>query len=139
LQQLKIIYDTVLNKKLSIFQTEMDRNQKYVQPKAYLSSLLSFQVLKFYPDIYAVLLNEIHLQLSPQITSEEQKMYTQLFNKTIKSIPADLYQKLEKITNRLAADNNKLMNQYVTKMFQGLTQEGDRSQYDIINFLLWTE
>jgi hypothetical protein len=31
LQQLKLIYDTVLSKKLSLFQIEMDRNQKYVQ------------------------------------------------------------------------------------------------------------
>ncbi len=139
LEQLKIIYDTVLNKKLSIFQTEMDRNQKYVQPKAYLSSLLSFQLLKFYPDIYAILLNDIHLQLTPKSTSEEQKLYKQLFDMTVKSIPAELYQKLIKITNKLSIDNNKLMEQGVTKMFQGSIQEGYRSHCDIINFLLWTE
>ncbi|MDB5206397.1 MAG: hypothetical protein JWR72_1472 [Flavisolibacter sp.] len=139
LLQLKIIYDTVLNKKLSVFQTEMDRNQKYVQPKAYLSSLLSFHVLKFYPDIYAILLNEIHLQLTPKTTSEEQKKYKNLFNKTIKSIPTGLYQKLFKITDELNADNNKIMQQGVTKMFQGSIQEGYKSQCDIINFLLWAE
>lgn len=139
LQRLKIIYDTVLNKKVIVFQTEMDRNQKYVQQKAYLSSMLSFQILKFYPDIYAILLNDIHLQLTPKSTSEEQKMYKQLFEKTIESIPADLYQKLIKITNDLTTDNNRLMEQGVIKMFQGSIQEGYRSQCDIINFLLWTE
>ncbi len=139
LQQLEIIYDTVLNKKLSVFQTEMDRNQKFVQPKAYLASLLSFQVLKFYPDIYAILLNDIHLQLTPKSSSEEQKLYKQLFDETVKSIPVDLYQKLLKITNELSIDNNELMGQGVTKMFQGSIQEDYRSQYDIINFLLWTE
>ena len=139
LRQLKIIYDTVLNKKLSVFQTEMDRNQKFVQPKAYLSSLLSFQVLKFYPDIYAILLNDIHLQLTPKSSSEEQKLYLQLFDETVKSIPVDLYQKLLKITSQLSIDNNKLMKQGVTKLFQGSIQEDYRSQYDIINFLLWTE
>jgi hypothetical protein len=139
LHQLKIIYDTVLNKKLPVFQTEMDRNQKFVQPKAYLSFLLSFQVLKFYPDIYAILLNDIHLQLTPKSSSEEQKLYKQLFNETVKSIPVDLYQKLLKITSELSIDNNKLMKQSVTKLFQGSIQEDYRSQYDIINFLLWTE
>ena len=139
LQQLKIIYDTVLIKKLSQFQTEMDRNQKYVQPKAYLSSLLSFQMLTFYPDIYAILLNDIHLQLKPKSTSEEQKLYKQLFDKTVKSISLDLYRKLIKITNKLSIDNNKLMEKGITKMFQGSIQEGYRNQCDIINFLLWTE
>jgi hypothetical protein len=58
---------------------------------------------------------------------------------TVKSIPAELYQKLIKITNELSIDNNNLMEQGVTKMFQGSFQEGYRSQSDIINFLLWTE
>jgi len=141
LQQLKVIYDTVLNKKLSIFQTDMDRNQKYVQPRAYLASLLSLQVFKLYPDIYAILLNDIHLQLKPKTSREEQKMYKQLIDKTINSIPSDLYQKLLKVANELSADNNKLMDKIVIKMFQGSIQEGDefRSQCNIIDFLLWTE
>ncbi len=139
LQQLKIMYDTVLNKKVYIFQTEMDRNQNYVQPNAYLSSLLSFQILKFYPDIYAILLNDIHLQLTPKSTFEEQQLYKQLFDKTLKSIPADLYQKLFKITSELSIDNNKLMEQGVIKIFQGSIADDYRSQCDIINFLLWTE
>ena len=139
LEQLKIIYDTVLNKKLSIFQTEMDRNQKYVQPKAYLSSLLSFQILKFYPDIYAILLNDIHLQLIPKTTKEEQIVYRQLFIKTMQSIPVELHQKLIKITTELNRDNNILMEQGVIKMFQGSSQESYRSQCDNINFLLWVE
>jgi hypothetical protein len=139
LEQLKLIYDIVLNRKLYLFQTEMDRNQRYVQPKAYLSSLLSFQVLRFYPDIHAILLHDIHLQLKPKSTSEEQKLYKQLFDKAVKSVPADLYQKLIKITNELSTDDNILMEQGFTKMFNGSIQEGYRSQCDIINFLLWTE
>ena len=139
LEQLKIIYDTVLNKKLSLFQTEMDRNQKYVQPKAYLSSLLSLQILKFYPDIYAILLNDIHLQLMPKSTIEQQKMYMQLFDKAIESIPVELYQKLIKITSELNRDNNILLEQGVIKMFQGSIQESYRIQCDNLNFLLWAE
>ena len=139
LQQLKVIYDTVLNKKLSVFQTEMDSNQKYVQPKAYLSSLLSFQVFKFYPDIYAILLNDIHLRLTPKTTGEEQKMYQQLLDQTLKSIPDDLYQRIVKITNDLNAGNNKLMEQGVFRLLQGSIPEGYKSKCDVINFLLWTE
>ena len=139
LLQLKIIYDTVSNKKLTVFQNEMDRNQKYLQPKAYLSSLLSFQIFKFYPDIYAMLLNDIHLQLTPKSTIEEQKMYEQLFSKTIKSIPVNLYQTLIKITNELTKDNHNLMEQGIIKLFQGSIQEGYRSQCDIMDFLLWAE
>jgi hypothetical protein len=139
LQQLKLIYDTVLSKKLSLFQIEMDRNQKYVQPKAYISSLLSFQVFKFYPDIYAILLNEIHLDLRPKSTSEEQYLYKQIFDNTLKSIPVELYQKLSKITNELSIDNSKLSLQGFPKLFHGLIPDNYRSQCDIINFLLWTE
>ncbi len=80
LQQLKIIYDTVLNKKLLTFQADMDRYQQYVQPKAYLSSLLSFQVFRVFPDVYAILLNDIHLQLNPKTTGENQKIYQQHFD-----------------------------------------------------------
>jgi hypothetical protein len=139
LQQLKITYDTVLNKKLFIFQTEMDRNQKYVQPKAYLSSLLSFQVLKFYPDIYAILLNNIHLHVTPQTTREQQKRYKQQFDKTLTLIPTDLYQELIKITNELNIDNNKLIENGAVRIFQGSIQDDYKSQSDVLNFLLWTE
>lgn len=139
LEQLKLVYDTILHKKTSLFQTEMDRNQGYVQPKSYISSLLSFQVLQFYPDVYAILLNEIHLDLAPKSTIGEQKLYKQFFDKSLEAIPTDLYQKLIKITNELSADNNKLMEQGFTKLFQGSIQEGYRSQCDIINFLLWSE
>lgn len=139
LTQLKIIYDSVLNKKLSRFQTDMNRNQKYVQPKAYISSLLSQQTFRFYPDIYAVLLNEIHLQLAPKTTREEFKMYKRVFDKTIKDIPFDLQEKLIKITSEINTENNKLMGQGVTKIFQGSIEEGYRKQCDVINFLLWRE
>jgi len=70
LRHLKTAYDTVLNKKVSTFHTDMDRNQKYVQPKAYISSLLSLQIFRFYPDIYAILLNDIHLMLTPKTTTD---------------------------------------------------------------------
>ena len=139
LQQLKIVYDSVLNKKLSVFMKEMDRNQNYVQPKAYLSSLLSFQIFRFYPDVYAILLNDIHLALSPTTTIEEQKKYQQLFSNTLHSIPPDLYQKLLKISGDLTAEHAELLDQGFTQLFRGAILEKDRTQYDIVNFLLWAE
>jgi hypothetical protein len=139
LQELKMIYDTVLNKKLSIFQTDMDSNQQFMQPKAYLSSLLSFQRFKFYPDIYAVLLNEIHLQLTPRTTIDELNKFKRLFDITLAGIPLDLYSKLLKISNELVTDNSKLVSQGYTPMFQGSIEETYRRQCNIINFLLWTK
>lgn len=139
LDQLKKIHDTILDEKLSLLQSEMDSSQNYVQPKAYLSSLLSFQIFKFYPDIHAILLNDIHLQLKPKTTVEEQKIYKQHFDNAMESIPTELYQMLIKITTELRADNNLLMEQGFNKMFQGSIQDEYRNRCDIINFLLWTE
>jgi hypothetical protein len=139
LKHLKITYDTVLNKKLVVFQNEMDRNQKYVQPKAYLSSLLSFEIFKIYPDVYAVLLNEIHLQLIPKTTIQQQIQYKEDFNQILKAIPDELNQKLLEITNRLNIDNNKISESGITKVFQGSISDKYKSDCNIINFLLWSE
>jgi hypothetical protein len=136
-RQLSMTYDTVLNKKLAVFQTEMDRNQKYIQPKAYLSSVLSFQIFKFYPDVYAVLLNNIHLQLSPKTTAEELKSYKGLFDEIIKSIPADLYHHLVKVTNDMETEKSELNKKGFMPLFRGSIEEGYRSQCNIVNFLLW--
>lgn len=138
LLQLKRIYDTVLNKKLNSLETEMDKNQQYVQPNAYLSSLLSFQLFRFYPDIYAVLLNDIHLSLTPKTSFAEQKQYTQLVEQTFRLIPADLYQQLLQLTSEFNIETNALMQQGVIKPFQGAVLESKKIEYDVINFLLWT-
>lgn len=138
LQNLKFVYDTVLDQKLSRITTDMDKNQYYVQPKAYLSALLSLQIFKFYPDIHAILLNDIHLHLQPKTTRKAQKAYKQYLEDTLNAIPKDLHQELVKITDELAADNSILMQQGVNQLFQGHTQDEYRQQCNIINFLLWT-
>lgn len=139
LRQLKAAYDTVLNAKLSTFISEMDKNQKYVQPKAYLSSLLSLQTFKFYPDIYAILLNDIHLQLSPKTSISNLNIYIELVDKISKSIHPDLYKRLEVITSSFLADNDKLKKSGFSPLFQGTQSQEDKKKYQIINFLLWTE
>ena len=139
LRQLKAAYDTVLNAKLSTFISEMDKNQKYVQPKAYLSSLLSLQTFKFYPDIYAILLNDIHLQLSPKTSISNLNIYIELVDKISKSIHPDLYKRLEVITSSFLADNDKLKKSCFSPLFKGTQSQEDKKKYQIINFLLWTE
>ena len=139
LRQLKATYDTVLNAKLSIFLIEMDKNQKYVQPKAYLSSLLSLQTFKFYPDVYAILLNDIHLQLSPKTSISDLNIYKELVDKISKSIQPDLYKRLEVITTSFLADNDSLKKSGFSPLFQGTQSQEDKKKYQIINFLLWAE
>ncbi len=117
----------------------MDRNQSYLRPKAYLSSLLSLQTYRFYPDIYAILLNDIHLVLSPKTPSEEHKIYIQLFNEVLKNIPHDLDEKLVKVTNEFSKEHKNSLDQGVRAMFQGSIDEVYRSKCNRINFLLWTE
>jgi hypothetical protein len=139
LQDLKVVYNSVLGKKLSVFEAQMDKGQKYVQPKAYLSSLLSLQIFKFYPDCHAILLNDIHLELMPKTTISEKEKYYQYFEKVLNLIPKELYKELITITSDFASDNTKLMKEGFSPLFQGSIQEGYRTKCNIVNFLLWTE
>ncbi len=136
---LKNIYDSVLIKKLYVFEKDMDKQQLLVQPKAYISSLLSFQVFKFYPDIYAILLNDIHLQLKPKTTAKEIENYKKIFNLVLKIIPAKLYKQLEKINLEFQMDKAKLNSQNPSELFKGSVVEEYRTQCNIINLLMWTE
>ncbi len=138
LRLLKFTYDTVLYRKLSTFQSEMDKNQKYVQPKAYIASLLSLQTLCFYPDSYAILLNPIHLSLSPKTTARKLENYNTLVDKVFKTIPPDLYQQLVAITTSFATDNDILKKEGFPSWFKGVLNQADITKYSIINFLLWT-
>ena len=139
LRHLKAVYDTVLNAKLSTFINEMDKNQKYIQPKAYISSLLSLQTFKLYPDVYAILLNDIHLQLTPKTSISDLNAYTELVNKISTAIQPDLFKRLESMTTSFLADNDKLKKSGFSSLFQGTQSQEDKKKYQIINFLLWTE
>lgn len=139
LRLLKTTYDNVLNNKLTTFQIEMDKNQKYLQPKAYLSSLLSLQTFRFYPDVYAILLNDIHLQLKPKTSIAGLNSYNKLVDKVYRSIGTDLHQKLEEITTTFTDDNHKLKADGFSPQFQGTQSEAEIKKYRIINFLLWAE
>ncbi|WP_231426252.1 hypothetical protein [Pedobacter sp. Leaf250] len=139
INQLKLVYDSVLNNKIWVLEKEMDRNQKYVQPKAYLSSILSLQFFKFYPDVHAILFNEIHLSLNPKTTMQKQVIFKKYFNEVLLAIPAETKDKLEDITSTLTKDKLKLNTNGMLFMFQDEIPEASRKQCDIINFLLWAE
>ncbi len=137
LKQLKRLYDSTVTYKLETFTREMDNDQKFVQPKAYISSVLALETFKIYPDVYAILLNPIHLGLKPKTTPSQLKQLNSLVYK--------VYNSMTKLNNslvwELAEALNKEKRKYSTTldMFQGTMNEEERSVYDIVNFLLWTE
>ena len=137
--QIKHIYDTTLDHKLRIWENEMDMNQKYVQPKAYISSMLSFRLFKFYPDLYAILLNDIHLNLKPITSAAQIEKVKELLERIIKKMPANLYEELVRTTAEFQADKFKLTNGLPMELFQGKRQDAYIVSCDIINFLIWTE
>lgn len=139
IQRLKSVYDSILTIKLTCLEKEMDKNQLFIQPKAYISSLLSFQVFKFYPDIYAILLNGIHLKLNPQTTTDELLRYKKLSNDIIEKIPKNLYAKLIAITFEMENDRTRISQQIPFRLFGGLEDDDYKKQCEVLNFLMWTE
>lgn len=139
LQLLKITYDSVVNVKLPAFQAEMSKNQKHIQPKAYLASLIALENFRIYPDVYAILLNDIHLFLSPKTSKANLSYYNKLVDQVFNAIPNDLHQLLEEITTSLASENEKLKAEGFSPLFQGRPNQGDLKKYQIINFMIWKE
>lgn len=138
-KQIKHVYDSTLNHKLTVWEKDMDMNQKYVQPKAYISSLLSFRFFIFYPDVYAILLNDTHLILKPKTSYAQIENFRELLAGIIRKMPTDLYQEIRKITNEFQADKFKVTNGLIMEQFQGNSQDADIVSCNIINFLMWTE
>lgn len=136
---LKKKYDSVLNYKLSVILFEMDKNQKYVQPKAFISSMLSLQTFRFYPDIYAILLNDIHLILSPKTSIDDFNSYHKQVEEVSNSISTELKNRLETITTSFYLENEILMKGNFIPQFQGGGNQEVMKNYRIINFLLWRE
>jgi hypothetical protein len=87
---LRALYDSILDVKIAVWSRGMDRNQQYVQPKAYVVSLLSMYHFKIYPDVYAVLLNPVHLALRPKTDSTKAKEIQLLVEKIHGSISPNL-------------------------------------------------
>ncbi len=137
LKLLRKIYDSTLTFKIDYYCRDMDRNQSYLQPKAYIASLLAFETLKFYPDVYAILQNPIHQQLTPKTTYAQQDQYRQLIEKVHKAIISLDNPSLWELVQSL--ERKKSSYKTPSLLFQGLQSEEERSVYEVVNFLLWTE
>ena len=137
LKLLKKIYDSSLAFKIDYYCMDMDRNQSYLQPKAYIASLLALETFKFYPDVYAILQNPIHLKLSPKTTYAHQNQYRQLIEKVHKAITSLDSPSLWELVQSL--ERKKSSFKTPSLLFQGLPSEEERSVYEVVNFLLWTE
>lgn len=138
IKQLKSIYDSTLNNKLNTFESGMVKKLS-VQPKAYISTLLSFQVLRIYPNVYGILFNEIHLVLQPQTSFESFVYLNKMFDNVLNKIPPDIYQQVEKINVEIQADKARLLKGIQSEPFGGLISDELRIKYEIVNFLIWTE
>lgn len=138
IQILKSNYDSTLNHKMNIYANDMDKNQKFVQPKAYLTSLLSLQTFRFYPDVYAILLDQIHLVLNPKTSLEKINYFNNLVENIYQSIPPTLFHDLELIISSFAIEMNKLKKEGFSPMFQGIQSEEELKKNRMVNFLLWS-
>lgn len=138
-KKLRDIYDSTLQFKLNVFESDMDKNQNFVQPKAYISSLLSFRLFIFYPDVYAILLNDIHLELRPKTFANDLNSIKNLFNSLLDQIPSKLYDSLFDITNKFQAEKSKLLNNDPIELFQGNIDKDYRAKCNIVNYLLWID
>ena len=139
LKLLKTIYDSTLNHKLQIMTSRMDRNQKYVQPKAYLASLLTLETFKFYPDLYAILLNSIHVILKPESDYEKMKQFENMVDNILISIQPEMKNTIQQLSLSLAKERKAFTKDNFYDMFQGDIDEEKRMRYNSVNFLLWTE
>ena len=139
IKELKKIYDSVLDVKSAKFEKDMDKNQLFVQPKAYISSLLSLKIFDYYPDVYAVLLNPVHLELRPKTSKQELERYTSMFERAFQSISPTLGEQLSKITMQMSEEEKKFNEQGISRQFQGMVTDEYRNKCKIVSFLMWTE
>ena len=136
---LKQTYDSVFLNRFQTYRKQMDRNQQYVQPKAYISSVLSFEVFNFYPDIYSVIIND---PIQTGKNSGYQKLITNFFSKS-----DYLYSLLnEKMRADILLNTSKLHQLWNSRkefqdidLFKGQIPEPLKSKFDILNYLLWVE
>lgn len=139
LQLLMKIYDSTVNVKLQGWRSDMDRNQRYVQPKAYIASLLAGEISRFYPDVYAILLNPIHANLRPQSDPAVIKQMEDWVNAIYAKLPDQLKEEVVNLTRKMRREREMYSNRDTLDLFQGAVEEEKRAQYDVINFLLWTK
>ncbi len=137
LPKFRNLYDSILNNKIQFFSKVVDRNRMYVQPKSYLSTMLSLELFRLYPDVYAILLNDIHLQVRPKTSPKDFLRYHQYFDSIIAIIPENLYAQLAITVSSFHKEKIKFVNKQNIFPFQGTLEKSLREKYDIVSFLLW--
>lgn len=136
---LKRTYDSIFLNRFQLYRKQMDRNQQYVQPKAYLSSVLSFEVFNLYPDIYSVIVND---PIQAGKTSGYQNFITNFYTKT-----DYLYSLLDEktradvllITSKLYQHWNSRKEFKDIDMFKVELPESLKRKFDILNYLIWVD
>jgi hypothetical protein len=139
IRKLKAVYDSVLNYKIAGWSTDMDRNQKFVQPKAFAASLLQMELFRIYPDIYAVLLNPIHLNLRPKSDPVKVAEIEMLVERVYQSVSSALKHLLEEQSTALNKQQKAYANFNALQQFQGDVSTSKRAYYQLINYLIWIE
>lgn len=135
----KAIYDSVLITKSNHYKNDIDKKGNFVQPNSYLSTALSLEIFKFYPDIYAILLNPIHQQLNPKTSNKDLKKYKKIVDDLINILQDKDYVEITKIVKNLRDEKQKLLNNKKIELFQGAISDDERLKYDVANFLIWKE
>jgi hypothetical protein len=136
---LKVFYDSTLDYKKHIMTLEMDRNQNYIQPKAYLTTLLAIETFKIYPDLYAILLNPIHVVLKPQSDYIKIIWAEEMVDDILTSMTVEMKREIQQLVLEMSKKRKAFTKEYFYDMFQGDVVEEKRSFYNVVNFLLWTE
>ncbi len=93
---------------MDVYERELEQNQRYVQPKAYLSTLINFHTFNLYPDVYALLLNDVHRNLNPVTKRGTQEVYMRKFDVLLKKIPGKFMIEIGKITKQMAVEKIKI-------------------------------
>jgi len=134
---LRNMYDSTLKFKTGVIKEDMYKNQKYVQPYAYISSYLALEIFNLYPDIYAILLNPIHLVLRPKTNPDSLKLIETYTSKIFSALPADLYSEVLLYSKDLELKRKEFS--YNVVMFQGELEAAQKDKLNVLNFLLWTK
>lgn len=119
LKQLRQLYDSTLAYKLTVIAKDMDKGQLYVQPKAYISSVLSLEIFKFYPDINAVLFNPTHRYLNPKSNYNKMVAMQALADNIYAMLMPALRQEITTIVVSMRKERKAFAKELMLDMLQG--------------------
>lgn len=136
--ELKKLYDSTLKEKSWVYGNDMNKNMKYVSPKSNILSLITFEYFKIYPDVYAVMLNDIHTILNPASSLSDIERFKGKIQHLLGSLPDILTNQVYEITAKMQIEKNKYDSSMNWRGFlQGTAEESEREKYRMIDFLLW--